>query len=263
MFLQAAFNLTLYGWLVFPLQKGEKVPAIPKWAGGKGCLDATDDELILEQWDRKYPGANIGLACGIKSNLLVVDLDPRNGSDASMAQLKAKKQTFPPTVVARTASGGHHLYYAYEPSLINSKSKLAAGIDVKTEGGYVVAPPSVLKCGGRYLWEVSPLGGDLPRLPQWAVEALKPRPKPKPTGSYDAKDAPKDVAPLVKCVSNASEGNRNNILYWAARRAAETGILSSAAKAEFQSAGEAIGLDREEVEKTIASADENKKLANG
>jgi hypothetical protein len=253
-FLSAAFDLTRWGWQIFPLATGEKIPA-----GGRGVKDATDDEEVIATWARRNPRANIGLACGKVSGICVIDLDPRNGSDESIARLAARKQTFPPTVSVRTANGGYHLYYRFQPDLKNSANSLAKGIDFKTCGGYVVAPPSVLTGGRAYAWTNSPLGGDLPRLPQWAVEAMKPKPKPVMVFNRDA--APKDIKPLVDFVANAGAGNRNNYLFWAACKAAEGGLLDNAAEASFLSAALACGLDKIESEKTIDSAKSRKKLA--
>lgn len=257
-FLSAAFDLTRFGWRVFPLAPRSKIPAVPKDEGGRGCLDATDDEETIGAWSRRFPRANIGLACGIPSGIVVIDFDPRNGSNDSVARLKQQKRLFPPTVMARTANGGWHLYYAYEPELKNSKSALAAGIDVKTTGGYVVAPPSELEEGKLYRWLNSPLGGELPRMPRWAVEKLKPRPQPVLVHNRDA--APKDIGPLVDFVAKSGKGGRNNSLFWAACRAAETGQLDAAAQASFLSAALVAGLDKIEAEKTIESAAKKRKL---
>lgn len=259
MFLDAALHLTQFGWKVFPLMAGQKIPAVAKRDGGRGCLDATDDENIIGDWARQYPMANIGLACGLPSKILVIDLDPRNGSEDSIARFKARKQNFLPTVTAQTANGGTHLYYAYEPELKNSKSVLAPGIDVKTTGGYVVAPPSVLEGGRHYRWLNSPLGEHLPRLPRWALEALKP--KPQPVLVFKRESAPKDLAPLADFVARSASGERNNALFWAACRAAEAGLLDGNAQATLLSAAQSIGLPRIEAEKTIASAVKKGKLA--
>jgi hypothetical protein len=259
MFLDAAFHLTQFNFKVFPLMGGQKIPAVAKRDGGRGCLDATDDDEIIARWARQFPKANIGIACGKPSNCVVIDLDPRNGSDESVARLASRKQTFTPTVTARTANGGTHFYYAFEPALKNSKSVLAPGIDVKTTGGYVVAPPSELEGGRRYSWANSPLGEHLPRLPRWALEALKP--KPKPVIVFNRDTAPKDIGPLVEFVSKASEGERNKSLFWAACRAAESGQLDIAAEAALSTAAQAAGLDRESAEKTIGSARKKGRLA--
>lgn len=253
-FLSAAFDLTRLGFKVFPLAVGEKIPV-----GGKGVHDASDDEEVIAQWARRTPRANIGIACGAVSGITVIDLDPRSGSEKSVADFAARTQIFTPTVSAQTANGGYHLYYAYEPELKNSKSVLAPGIDVKTTGGYVVAPPSVLTGGRCYRWTNSPLGGSLPKLPRWAFEKLKPRPKPVLIHNREA--APKDIAPLVDFVSRAGKGDRNKILFWAACRAAETGMLDGSAEESFLSAAMSAGLDKIESEKTIESARSRKKLA--
>ncbi len=259
MFLDAAFHLTQFGFRIFPLMPGQKIPAVSKRDGGRGCLDATDDEEIVAGWARRYPKANIGIACGQPSNCIVIDLDPRNGSAESVARLQSRKQIFTPTVTAMTANGGTHFYYAYEPSLKNSKSVLAPGIDVKTTGGYVVAPPSRLEGDRFYRWQNSPLGENLPRLPRWAVEALKPKPQPVIVFNRDA--APKDIGPLADYVSKAGSGERNNILYWAACRAAEAGLLGPAEIAALSSAAQSSGLEKTEAEKTIISARKKSRIA--
>jgi hypothetical protein len=251
-FIGAAFDLTRFGWKIFPLSPGQKIPAIPKSAGGHGCLDATDDEETISRWAKENPKANIGIACGTASNIIVIDLDPRNGSDESIARFAAQNRFFPDTVTAHTANGGKHLYYAYEPSLINSKSVLARGIDIKTTGGYVVAPPSALDGGKTYRWVSSPLGEYLPRLPRWIVEALKP--KPQPPFQKGRAEAPKDISKLVDYVSRAGEGDRNNILFWATMRAVEAGMLTHECRSLLCSAAVSAGLSHGEASKTIASA---------
>lgn len=259
-FLDGAVALMQLGWKIFPLAPGQKLPAIAKEAGGRGCLDATDDDSLVIEWSDRYPRANVGLATGLPSRLIVVDLDPRNGSEESIARLAARGQLFPDTVTAQTANGGKHLYYAYEPELKNSKSVLARGIDLKTSGGYVVAPPSVLTGSRVYRWLVSPLGDNLPRLPRWAVEALKPKPQPlRPTASSVA---PQDVGALVRFVAQAAEGQRNNSLFWAACRAAEAGALDNLAMRALVEAAVQAGLDPTAAEKTVNSARRRERVVN-
>ncbi len=255
MFLDAAFELVGYGFKVFPLFPGEKTPAISTKKGGQGCLDATDDEEIIAGWNRKYPRANIGVHCGEASGVVVIDLDPRNGSNETIAKLASERRTFLPTAMAKTASGGSHLYYAYEGSLKNSKSALGPGIDIKTNGGYVVAPPSRLSKGGGYVWINKPCGG-FPPVPHWVVQAL--RPKPKPIQAFDQSKAPKDVKKLAAFVSKSGEGHRNNVLYWAAWRLKESGQLSPSNKSAIIDAAIATGIDRKSAEKTVESAADSK-----
>jgi hypothetical protein len=258
-FLDAAFHLTQFGFKVFPLAALQKAPAVPARFGGRGCLEATDDEEIIADWARKYPRANIGIACGGLSGCVVIDLDPRNGSDATVAALAARGRTFPPTVTARTANGGTHFYYAFDASLKNSKSVLGEGIDVKTVGGYVVAPPSLLDSQRKYTWQCAPLGDRFPALPGWVLESLKP--KPQPVVTYNRDSAPRDIEPLVRFVAQTGDGSRNKALFWAACRASESGLLDGAARAAFEHAAVSAGLERKEVLKTLDSAGKKKKLS--
>ena len=141
MFQEAAALYVSLGFKVFPLAAGSKLPAIK---GGHGFKDATDDADQMEQWARRFPNANIGIATGASSGLVVIDIDPRNGGTASMCKLGGKGMTFPPCPTVRTGNGGRHLYFAFPVGLASSLNKLGPGIDVKATGGYVVAPPSII-----------------------------------------------------------------------------------------------------------------------
>ena len=116
----------------------------------KGVKDATSQPEQVREWWRLYPDANIGIATG--QGMLVIDIDPKHGG--SLETLNAVLP-LPPTATVHTGGGGFHLYFmcslAY--SIRNSVSKLAPGIDVRGENGYVVAPPSIHASGNRYYWE--------------------------------------------------------------------------------------------------------------
>lgn len=253
-FLEAAFDLCAFGWQVFPCAVGGKEPAIPKREGGRGCLDATDDEEILLDWSAKYPRANIGIACGKRSNLLVVDIDAGNGGIESIAGLRSRGLKLPPTVCVRTPSGGWHAYYAYSAGPKNSKSLLAKGVDIRTEGGYVVAPPSKLADKREYRWHVRPLGSDLPRLPQWALQKIQPRPE---TPFYHERREPGDIDALVAFMEKAPPGERNAILHWCSMRAGEDvmrgAITEAQAFEDMVRAAMRVGLDGNEAKKTARS----------
>lgn len=239
-FLSAAMRLIELNWHVFPISPGSKLPAVPAREGGKGVNDATIDRAQIEHWARRYPRANVGVACGRPSGISVIDVDPKNGGNETVAFRKSRQQLFTPTVLSRTPSGGWHLFYAFEPLLLNSKSLLGPGIDVRTRGGYIVAPPSV--AGKPYVWIVAPTGESLPRMPRWALEALRPRPHAVPSRSGAAANAPGAVAGLVKFMMNAPSGQRNQMLFWAAARAAESGQGNDSTRAMLLDAAVACGL---------------------
>jgi len=173
-FLEAALAYARRGVRVFPLSPGSKMPLIAKRHGGRGLHDATTDEVQIKAWWSQYPEANIGVATGEGSGLVVLDLDVkpdrgRPGVD-SLRELEAKHGELPPTLTARTPRGGFHLYYRAVPGLGSSASVLGVNVDTRADGGYVVAPPSVFD-GKRYefVHEVEPAA-----LPEW-LAATWPR----------------------------------------------------------------------------------------
>ncbi len=149
-----------HGWRVFPLHyvladqscscANPKCSRIGKHPMTKnGVKDATSSATRLQEWWRRFPHANVGIATG--KGLLVVDIDPRHGG--SLEQLKSMI-ALPVTSTVQTGGGGWHLYFLYNKrdyEVHNSTSKLAQGIDTRGEGGYVVAPPSNHLLG-KYRW---------------------------------------------------------------------------------------------------------------
>lgn len=254
-FLDAAFELCAFGWMVFPCAAGKKEPAIARRDGGRGCLDATDDEDKICEWAARYPDANVGVACGEGSALLVVDIDSNHGGLDSIKALRSQGFQLPPTVSVRTPSGGWHLYYAYVDGPKNSKSLLGKGVDIRTTGGYVVGPPSVLAGAKAYRWHSAPLGSVLPRLPSWATQRLKPR---EETPFYrEEKRMPGDIDGLVIFMERAAQGERNAILHWCSMRAGEaisrSEISERQAFDDMVDAGLRVGLSRDEAAKTARS----------
>lgn len=117
-----------------------------------GCKDATSDAATVAEWWTRWPEANIGIATGPEHNLLVIDLDPRNGGPSTYGELidmLGGSADWPRTCEVMTGGGGRHLYFRYNaPGPV--PSTLAEGIDVKYAGGYVLAPPSLHVSGNRY-----------------------------------------------------------------------------------------------------------------
>lgn len=140
--LEMALAYADHGWAVFPLIG--KVPAI---ARGHGFLDATTDEQQVRDWWGTVPTWDVGIATGKISGITVVDIDPYNGG---MNTIEANGIVFPKTAQVSTQRG-FHLYYEYKGKV---KSTMGKGIDVKSDGGYVVAPPSV-GTHGPYVWQVA------------------------------------------------------------------------------------------------------------
>ena len=108
-----------------------------------GVKDASNDVQQINDWWGRWPGANVGIATGAVSNLVVVDIDPRNGGNESYAQLKLDLPgVFTELVKVRSGSGGTHLYFQHPGGHVPCRANVRPGIDVKADGGYIVAPPS-------------------------------------------------------------------------------------------------------------------------
>ena len=171
-----------FGWSVFPLAPRDKVPLIPKWRDGRGVLDATTDADRIRGWWSRNPRAKIGIATGTVSGSWVLDVDPRNGGDDSLAELESAHGPLPETTEAVTGGGGRHvLFKCTEPIRC---TVLAPGLDVKGCGGYIVAPPSIHPSGRRYCWEAScrPDETTIADAPEWLARMLDRRaPSPRYT----------------------------------------------------------------------------------
>lgn len=118
-----------------------------------GFKDATTDVAIIQRWWNQWPDANIGIATGARSNVVVVDVDPKNFGDEAMFEWEVKYGDLPRELVVSTGSGGEHIYFACEAGVqVRSAPSSIPGVDLKGDGGYVVAPPSIHASGLRYTW---------------------------------------------------------------------------------------------------------------
>jgi len=169
----SALTYARWGWRVFPLHtpRGSSCSCgLPTCgAPGKhprtahGFKDATTDEARIEEWWSEWPDANVGIATGPESGLLVLDIDPRNGGDESFDDLTAKLGRLPETPEVITGGGGRHLFFRYPTGVESIRAKpLGQGIDVKGAGGYVVAAPSLHASGRAYGWEASSRPNEVP-----------------------------------------------------------------------------------------------------
>lgn len=195
---------------IFPVTRGGKKPAIPKEIGGRGCLDATTDEETVKRWWQNYPGSNIGLATGNINGFLVIDVDikPDEGKygDESLRELEVEYGPLPQhTWESITPSKGRHLFFKMPEgvNVRNSEGVIAPWIDIRGNGGYVVAPGSILPYG-KYQWEAAsiPAETELAELPPAWVELLKKKSSGKKSGSKK-----------FKLPEKIEKGKRNKTLF--------------------------------------------------
>jgi Bifunctional DNA primase/polymerase, N-terminal/Primase C terminal 1 (PriCT-1) len=154
-------------WSVLPVRAHDKRPLIA-WEPLQSARPSAGD---LNDWFRRWPDANIGIVTGEISNLIVVDVDPKHGGEHSLERLQQRFGSLPSTVESETGGGGRHLYFAHPGIVCRNRAGLAQGIDLRGDGGYVVAPPSVHPSGRRYVWAFgrSPAEMSLAPLPRWLM----------------------------------------------------------------------------------------------
>ncbi len=149
-----ALELAKLGFHVFPvaLKDGKKKPLTKEGELTDARWSASADVAVVYQAFKQHPNAAIGIATG-ESGLVVVDIDVKKNGEK---WLKQNRSEMGEGYQVRTPSGGTHLYYlAREGSKVrNSASDIAPGVDIRGEGGYVVAYDNVLKGSIRKIREI-------------------------------------------------------------------------------------------------------------
>ena len=186
------------GFAVFPVRQN-KAPFTPH-----GCKDAKTDIRAIKAWWKRYPDANIGIATGSASGGIVVidiDIDEDKGvyGDESLREWERENGELPETWRAITGRGGYHIYYRSDEKIKNT-TNLYPGIDIRGEGGYVVAPPSIHQNGTCYQWEYDPDDTDLHFADQQVMKFIK--------GNKNTEQREK-----FKLPDKIKSGERNDTLY--------------------------------------------------
>lgn len=174
--LEAAIRYSRLGLSVIPLHG--KRPFFDDWYDV-----ASRDEKTLEKWWTQSPDNNIGIATGIKSNVFVVDIDPRHGGDETYDSLVMKHGQPPSTWEVVTGSGGRHIYYRMPNFAVGNHAGLWPGIDIRGTRGQVVGPPSIHPDTHQpYTWdflrelEEEPVSD----APDWVLDALAAKVQRRP-----------------------------------------------------------------------------------
>lgn len=279
-----ALDYAARGWAVFPCSSRTKRPLVARdkdahgneIPGTGGVKKATKDPHQIEEWWHIWPNAMIGVACGSISQIWAVDPDaPKNAGDpdgrANWAALVLKLGC-PHTHTHQTPGGGEHLIFKWRPDrpVTNSEGNITGnGINVRGEGGYIIAPPSRRHDGKAY--EIAePLDFfNFADAPNWLYEMLRPKPRPRspfrPSG-YSASSRGRSpiarVQGILNRVAGTTTGDRNKVLFWGAMRVVDMVVLERAlppsegdrAFAALAEAALHAGLSQREIVRTLQSA---------
>ena len=240
------------GWPVFPCRPGSKEPATRN-----GFHDASTDERQIREWWHREPDRNVAIATGAPGPD-VVDVDVREDGSGFPAFNRARRAGLAGGhhAIVRTPSTGMHLYFAGTDQ--RSGSLHGQHLDFRSQGGYVVAPPSSAS-GARYVVvSHQPATGS---TVSWdAIRTLLgPQPQPgrdrAPRRNAQRDTGRADLGRLTDWVAARQPGDRNFPLFYAAKQAALSGQLDGAAVEGFVEAARRSGLRGGEAEarRTIES----------
>ena len=237
-------NAILYSKMnikTFPVKKQGKSPLCQN-----GFKSATTELSVLQTWNKQFPDCNIGIPTGAINNIFVVDIDGEIGAK-SLATLEEKYGKLnAPTVLT---GKGKHLYFKMPEhiEIKSSVSKIADHIDIRGNGGYVVAPPSVHENGKRYQWINFDFSQGFPQAPEWLLELIS-NPEQNQT----------KIDTLLEEIANAPEGTRNDTLL---RNSIKINNLTKKefldmdyTKKDIINAAVESGLPKTEAERTVNNA---------
>jgi Bifunctional DNA primase/polymerase, N-terminal/Primase C terminal 1 (PriCT-1) len=197
--IKTALALARKGLRVFPCQPRGKAPATQH-----GCLDATTDGDRIRQWWQLIPEANVAIATGKASGVFVVDVDSID-AEAELHRLEDQHGPLPPTVESITPRGRHVYFKMPAVPVRNSAGKIAPGIDVRGDGGYALAPPSIT--ARAYCWSVD-AASEFAGAPDWLLARITAAPNGNRRDA--ALPAATDWSALIAV--GASEGQRDTTL---------------------------------------------------
>ena len=235
---------TKYKWAVFPCSPTSKKPLTPH-----GCKDAKKSVGAIKAWWKKWPDASIGIATGSVSGLIVIDEDldedkGLNGYEA-VGEWERINGTLPETVQCITGRGGYHLYYQYDGTDIKNRAGILDGVDVRGEGGYVIAPPSMHPNGTEYQWEDAPDEIPLAQIDETVRRFL-----------FGENEKPRTASDF-KVPDRIPSGKRNDTLFRLACSMQSQGLPDAAIMAALEQTNRTacdVPVDDDELETIISSA---------
>ena len=247
--LEAALAYAARGWRVLPLRPRTKIPAT-----AHGLHDATTDEEQIRRWWDEDPARNVGVATGAESGIVVADLDDAGAS-------AWWREQWPGTLICYQRTGRGEQVVLRHPGgqVKNSASRVHPGVDIRGDGGYVVAPPSVHPSGAVYEWvddaEPATVPPALEALlaPPARSQAQAPRSRVATAVGYGARALEYELEELVCCAEGARNA-RLNVAAFNLGQLVEAGLLDQVeVEVRLAEAADRAGLRGGEISRTIAS----------
>jgi putative DNA primase/helicase len=255
--LEYALQYAKQGFSVLPMHtvkdgacscfKGSKCPNPGKHPFNfNGVKGASTNRKQIRKWWSAHPEANVGIACGEISNIVAIDVDPRNGGNKTLSRLIRELGELNSTIVSDTGGGGtHHLFACPKfNARKDSRGKVfGPGVDLMADGAIIIVPPSIHASGKPYQWQkgaslLDDSPGQLPKKWRSRIKARQNLEQPTPSAS-----------------EAIATGTRNETLTSIAGKLHNTGIgydaLLAALRAENQKCD--IPLDDGELEKIAKS----------
>ena len=199
MLLEQALEYQAKGWSVMPLQPRSKRPMLASW---KHLQEQPADQATIRQWWTEQPDANIAILTGRVSGLVVADFDNcTRDPEAVLTDLNIGADI----PIAETAKG-FHAYFRHPGGEVRNGVRVGyvgeTGIDIRGDGGYVAAPPSVHETGVLYEWHSQ---GPLSLLPEAFRRGALPTAAP-----ITAAGIVGEVAELDRLLNGVGSGERNH-----------------------------------------------------
>lgn len=220
--LSEALQLANKGFKLIPCK--EKIPIIKKWQ-----FNATNNrDKIKELWSNNH--YNIGILTGADANnLVIIDCDVKeevNGINNFLEFLNRENIELPKTLMATSGRGGKHYYFRSKSSNIkNGINVFDKGIDIRANGGFIIAPPSLHSNGNYYKWDNDYDIADLPQSLENLL--LQDKPKEKTKNTKEKKKNCIDIKRYSE-IANIKTGERNDTLFRLASKLIDSGLCYSA-----------------------------------
>lgn len=169
-----------------------------------GLKSATLNERIVREWWKRTPAAMIGVPTGARSRFFVLDLDVKPGVGDGhewLDQMEAEHGALPETAKSKTMNGGTHIFFTFVEGIRN-RGNLGIAVDIRGDGGYIIAPGSIASDGRSYTWIDAEALPPIADAPQWLLDLVTPPARPAhQAGEFTY--TPTDHAPYVNAAVEA------------------------------------------------------------